>query len=376
MQQRFKLRLDDLDSPALLLDWASTNPILVKPISMHSDNTKTSYRSETISSPSLFLNEFTAREEIGSRKKKSLGGTRVKAIILPKLNWLLLHTPVFIAIAPVQLTILLLRGLYWWPQNPWRLSCEYICKIAHKAGRPHQANQVYQQLLTNLTGAVKNYAHLYGSGLDSVLQQVQLSNADAARMNQLVEEYGGVLLMVPHNFGTTFSVPEIHGKIPLLVVVRNPATIERTKVAIDFYERLQIKIIMVRGGNPFELSRTLFSVLKNGKAVIATVDSLDRSANRIEVNMFDTQIGFDPWAAKIGARLKLPVVPSYFKSQGRQVSVVLGAPLVSGDASELMQHYISFFEQNIVEDPASWAFLADKNWIKALRKVSSRLDNS
>ena len=343
---------------------------------MHSDNSKTGYRSETISSPSLFLKEFTAREEIGSRKKQSLGGTRIKAIIMPKLNWLLLHTPVFIAIAPAQLTILLLRGLYWWPQNPWRLSCEYICKIAQKAGHPHQANQVYQQLLINFTGALKNYAHLHGSGLDSVLDQIQLTSADAARMNQLVEEYGGVLLMVPHNFGTTFSVPEMSGKIPLVVVVRNPTTIERTKIAIDFYERLRIKIIMVRGGNPFKLSRTLFSVLKTGKAVMATVDSLDRSANRIEVKMFDTRIGFDPWAAKIGARLKLPIVPCYFKSRGRQVSVVLGPPLISDDASELMQHYIGFFEQNIVEDPASWAFLGDKNWIKALRKVSTRLENS
>lgn len=343
---------------------------------MHTDNKDKNYRSEIISSPSLLLKEFTAREEIGSREKKPRGGTRVKAIIMPKLRWLLLHTPVFIAIAPVRLTILLLRGLYWWPQNPWRLSCEYICKIAHKAGHTHQANQVYQQLLTNLMGAVENYAHLYGSGLDSVLDQVQLNSADAVRMNQLVEDYGGVLLMVPHNFGTTVSVPKMNGKIPLIVVVRNPASIERTKVAIDYYERLQITIIMVRGGNPFELSRTLFSVLKTGKAVVATVDSLDRSANRIDVNMFDTQIGFDPWAAKIGARLKIPLVPSYFKSQGRQISVVLGTPLVSGDTSELMQHYISFFEQNIVEDPASWAFLADKNWIEALGKVSSRLDNS
>jgi lauroyl/myristoyl acyltransferase len=343
---------------------------------MHSSNKKINYRSETISSPSLFLKEFTAQEEVDSRKKQPFGGTRIKSIILPKLHWLLLHSHVFIAIAPVRLTILLLRGLYWWPQNPWRLSSEYICKIAHKAGHPHQAKQVYQQLMTNLLGAAENYAHLYGSGLDSVLDRVQLASAEAARINQLIEEYGGVLLMVPHNFGTTFSVPEMHRTIPLLVVVRNPATIERTKVAIDFYERMQIKIIMVRGGNPFKLSRTLFSVLKTGKAIVATVDSLERSENRIEVNMFNTRIGFNPWAAKIGARLKLPIVPCYFKSRGRHISVVPGPSLISNDVSELIQHYIGFFEQNIVEDPASWAFLADKNWIKVLRKVSFRLDNA
>jgi hypothetical protein len=347
-----------------------------KSISMPTDNKNKSYRRETISSPSLLLKEFTAQEEVGSRKKQQFSGTRIKSIFMPKLRWLLLHTPVFVAIAPVRLTILLLRSLYWWPQNPWRLSCEYVCKIAHKAGNTHQPGRLYQQLLTNFLGAVENYAHLYGSGVDSVMDQVQFTSADAARMNQLLEEYGGFIFMVPHNFGTVFSTPKVDRSIPLLVVARNPATIERTKVTIEFYERLQVKIIMVRGGNPFELSRTLFSALKTGKAIAATVDNIDRSANRVEVNMFGTQIGFNPWAAKIGARLNIPIVPSYFKSRGRQISAVFGPSLVSSDVNEIMQHYIGFFEQNIVEDPASWAFIADKNWIKALRKASASLDNA
>ena len=340
---------------------------------MRSENKKTSFRSETIRSPALFSQEFIAEEAIGSRNDRRFGGTRIKAIIVPKFHWLLLHTPRFIAMAPVRLAILLLRALYWWPRNPLRLSCEHISLIAQKAGHEHQARQVYQQLLTNVFGGVENYFDLYGRGLGP--DRVQLTSADSAQVNELIKNHGGVLLMVPHNFGTSFSVLEMNKAFPFLLIVRNSPTIERTKISIDFFAHMQVSILMVRGGNPFQLTRTLFSVLKSDKAVIATVDSLDRSKNRIEVDMFGSQIGFSPWAAKIAARMNIPIIPLYCKSRGRQLSIVLGSPLVSKDSSELIQHYVRFFEQNIIEDPASWAFLGDKNWAKALRKASAGLED-
>ena len=341
---------------------------------MGSRNNKTNYRSEVIRSPILYAQEYLAEEEIGGRHKRRFGGTRVKSIIVPKLHWLLLHTPTFIAMAPVRLSVLLLRALYWWRRNPLRLSCEHICKIAHRDGHAHQARQVYQQLLTNLTGAVENYFDLYDRGLDFALERVKLSSAEAAKISKLVEDHGGVLLMVPHNFGTSFAILEMNRTLPLLVVVRNSPTIERSKITVDYFSRMQVKILMVRGANPFQLTRTLFSVLKSSKAVIATVDSLDRSKNRVEVDMFGSQIGFSPWAAKIAARMNIPIIPSYCKSRGRDLSIVLGAPLLSKDSRELIQHYARFFEQNIIEDPASWAFLGDKHWTKALRKASAGLD--
>lgn len=343
---------------------------------MGSKNKKTIYRSETIRSPALYTHEYVAKEEVGSGKGRRFGGTRIKSIIVPKLHWLLQHTPTSVAMAPVRLAILLLRALYWWRQNSLRLSCEHICKIAQRAGHSHQARQVYQQLLTNLFGTVENYFDLYGRGLDFTQDRVQLSSADSVKVNELIKDHGGVLVIVPHNFGTSFAVCEMSKIIPLLLIVRNSPTIERTKFSVDYFARMQVSILMVRSGNPFQLSRTLFSVLKSGKAVIATVDSLDRSKNRVEVDMFGDQIGFSPWAAKIAARMNIPIVPSYCRSRGRQLSIVLGAPLISKDTTELIQHYARFFEQNIIEDPASWAFLGDKHWAKALRKASSGLDET
>jgi len=341
---------------------------------MHSTDKQTNFRSETFHSPALFSNELTVREEIGGLKNQSSGNSRIKSIIMPKLHWLLGHTPAIIAIAPVQLIILLLRALYWLPRNPWRQSSEYICRIARRAGHSHQPGQVYQQLLTNLLSVAKNFAVLYDRGHEEALEQIHLSVEDEALINQLLEEFGGVMLTIPHNFDSVFSMIKLNTRVPLLLVARNPATIERTRVAIDFYERMRVKILLVRGGNPFELSRSLFSVLKGGYTVTATVDSLDRSKERVEVDMFGGRVGFNSWAAKIAARRRIPVLPAYLKSGNKKTTFTLGEPLVSEDVGEIMQHYASFFEQNILEDPASWAFLGDKNWVKLLRKLSADTD--
>ena len=164
---------------------------------------------------------------------------------------------------------------------------------------------------------------------------------------------------------------KLDSRVPLLLVAKNPETIERTRAAIDFYERMKVKIMLVRGGNPFELSRSLFSVLKGGYTVTATVDVLDRSKERVEVDMFGGRVGLDSWAAKIAARRRIPILPAYMKSGNKRTTFTFGEPLVSDDVGELMQHYAKFFEQSIIEDPGSWAFLADKNWIKMLRKISA-----
>ena len=342
---------------------------------MPSENNSSNQRSEVIRSPTIYGEEFTAEEYVDKRHKRRFSGTRIKSFIVPRLHWLLLHTPPVIAKVPVYLVVLLLRGCYWWPRNHLRLACEHLCKIAQSAGHTHKPRQVYQQLMTNFLGAADNYFDLYHKGHDFVLEHVEMSAAETLKVNQLIQDHGGVLIMVPHNFGTLYSTLEMNRTMPLLLVVRNSPTIERTKIAVDFFTRMQFKILLVRGGNPIQHARALLSTLKSDTAVVATVDSLDRSKDRVDVEMFGRQVGLSPWATRIAARLNVPVIPTYCKSRGRELSVVLGSPLISKDLRELTQHYAHFFEQNILEDPASWAFLGDKHWGKVLHKASAELDN-
>jgi lauroyl/myristoyl acyltransferase len=331
------------------------------------DNTS---RSLTIRSDSLYSGEFTVSEDTGFRSGRLLSGTRLKAIAVPFLYKLIQHTPIFVAALPMRLLLLLVRIAYIWPGNPFRLACENISTLAANSGYHYTPKQVYRQLINNADGMMDNYFRLYKFGVDSVIDRVHIAENDVHRMNHLAEKHGGVVLAVPHNYASLFSALKMSREFPLICVTRNPSTIERTKIGVEFFERMKVRILMVRGGNPIELSRALFSILKSGNVIAATVDSMDHSEAAAEAKIFGQQVGFPTWAAKIAAKKRIPVVPSYFRSNGKQISAVFGDELITNETEAIVEHYVQFFEKNILEDPASWAYLCDKRWGKILKKVT------
>jgi lauroyl/myristoyl acyltransferase len=328
-------------------------------------------RSETIRSPALLLKEITVTEVEGSRGHRPLSGTRLKILLFPFLHWALQHAPVAVALVPVRLLVWTMRLLYGWPGNPLRLSCETICRVAARSAHRHEPRQIYRQFLANALAVMENYFHLHRHGIDQVAERITLAPQHSALIRELAEAHGGVILAVPHNIASAFSSLKLNQAFPLLVVARNSPTIARTRIALDFFERMQVPILMVRGGNPFELSRILFSVLKTGKVIAATLDNLDNTDKRVVVNMFGQRVGLAGWAAKIAARMDVPLLPCYFQSRGKQNTVLIGEPIISTDAEAVLQHYASFFEQQILRDPASWAYLADKRWRRLLANASS-----
>ena len=342
---------------------------MMKSVTMSStDIDKT--RTEVIQSSALFLGQVEVTEDAGSRGSRAFSGTRIKAVAAPFLYKMLNTVPIPLALLPAKIVIMLVRVLYVLRNNTFRDSCRYICRIASHAGYNHKPFRVYQQSLTNAYGTLQNYFRLYRDGAESVIDYIQLRDSDAAMINETLNQYGGLVIAVPHNYGAVFSAMKMHKAFPLLIVSRNSSTIERTKIAVEYYERMGINVLLVRGGNPFELSRTLFKVLKAGKAVAATVDSLDHSEGALTVKMFGEDIGFSPWAAKIAVKMGVPVVPSFFHSKGRVVEAVYGNPLLTENVQEAVQHYAAFFERQILKDPASWAYLGDKRWRKVLRKAA------
>ncbi len=340
---------------------------------MKSTDKDSQVRSEILRSDSLYLKEFEATEKINKRRDRLFSGTRIKSFAVPLLYRMLEHAPQAIVMLPIVVSIFILRLLYWWPKNPIRLSCEYICMLAKKRGYTHNPRHIYNKFLSNALGATKTLANLYHNGIESVADHIQFTEGDTRMMNDLIEEYGGAVIAVPHNFGSLLSALKMNREFPFILITKNSSTIERTKIAIDVFERMQTSILMVRGGNPIQLSRALFAILKSGKSVAATLDSLDSSANRIEVQMFGEAMGFSPWAAKIAIRLGVPVIPTYFSSRNDQIRVIFGSPLLTDNVEESIQHYASFFDENILKDPASWGFLGDKSWRRVLRDASRNI---
>ncbi|WP_455222464.1 LpxL/LpxP family acyltransferase [Kaarinaea lacus] len=337
---------------------------------MNSHSQENTNRSLTIRSDSLYSGEFTVTEDTGFRSGRRLSGTRLKAIAVPFLYKLIQHTPIVIAALPMRLLLMLVRLAYLWPNNPFRQACENISKLAANEGYRYNPKQVYRQLINNADGMLDNYFRLYKFGIDSVINRIQITEKDARRINRLADEHGGVVLAVPHNYASLFAALKMSREFPLICVTRNPSTIERTKIGVEFFERMNAKILMVRGGNPVELSRALFSILKSGNTIGATVDSMDHSEAAAKAEIFGQRVGFPTWAAKIAAKKRIPVVPSYFRSNGKQISAVYGEELISDNTEAIVQHYVRFFEKNILEDPASWAYLCDKRWGRVLKQAA------
>ena len=327
-------------------------------------------RSETLRSSALLQKEITVTEAEGSRGRHPLSGTRLKFLVFPFLHWVLRHSSAGVALLPVRLLVGVMRLVYAWPGNPLRLSCESICRLSRQAAQPLEARQVYRQFLRNALAVMENYFHLHREGIDQVSDRIRLATQDAALLRELLEAHGGAILAVPHNIASAFSSLKLNQAFPLLVVARNSPSIARTRVTLDFFERMQVPILMVRGGNRFELSRHLFSVLKKGKVIAATLENIDTSDKAVKVRLFGQRVGLSDWAAKIAARTGVPLVPCYFQSRGRTSTVIMGEPVMVTDIETAVQHYASFFEQHILRDPASWAYLADKRWRRLLVTAS------
>ena len=201
------------------------------------------------------------------------------------------------------------------------------------------------------------------------MPRINIQTDDKSHIQSLIDAHGGIVLAVPHNIASAFSALRIGDCFDMLLVAKNSPTIQRTRIAIDFYERMRLSLLLVREGHPVELSRAMFSCLRNGKLVAATLDNIDRTSSQVPVLLFGQTVGLSDWAARIAARMQVPVIPAYFRSRGKDIEVSVGDALVSQDISFAVQHYASFFEQEILENPASWAYLADKHWQKVLCKA-------
>jgi lauroyl/myristoyl acyltransferase len=323
-------------------------------------------RSETIHSSALLLGKVTVTEHERSRGRHLFSGTRLKALLFPFLHWILKHTSASIALIPMRLLVWTLRVLYPWPGNPLRISCQAVCRISNREGYQHEPGQIYRQFLDNSLGVMENYFLLHRHGIGRISERILLKEQDTRMIRDLAEKHGGAVLAVPHNIASAISSLKLNQGFPLLVVARNPPTIARTRITLEFFEHMQVPVLMVRGGNPFELSRNLFAAFKSGMVIAATLDNTETSDARVDVTIFGQQVGVTRWAAKIACRKKLPVIPCYFSSRGNQHRIIVGEPVIPDRIETAVQHYTSFFERNILADPASWAYLADKRWRRIL----------
>ncbi len=327
----------------------------------------------TLRSPSLYSGEFRAIEDRSDRPVKRFGGQRLKELLQPLLYWFLRNGPGAIALLPFIAVVGVARGLYWYKGNPLRRSCEDICRIARSAGYQHEPKEVYRRYLANVFATARAYQQLLRSGAQGVLDKVDAEDVRRALRAEPLKGSRAFILFAAHNLAAIYGSIALAQSMPLLILIRNSKTIRRTRLALDLLERIHARILMVRGGNPFAVSRAVFTALDDNHVLAATVDNVDPGFG-VQARIFGVEVEFAAWAARIAARRGVPVVPVYFHSLDDGARVVLGEPLVTGDPVLAIQHYVSFFEKCILEDPASWIYLVDRKWCLVLSRAAAVLD--
>lgn len=325
---------------------------------------------ERIASPALYLGELEVREQHGDRGAR-FSGTWLKNLFIPSFLWLVRHTPASVAILPARLLSGLARVLYPLSRNPLRRACEATVALAAHSGYHYRTARLYKRFLGNFVAVLKNYVVLYRDGADVVAGTIHIPEDAARRIEQLRQRHNGVILAVPHNLASAFSGLKLERTWPTLLVARNSSTLTRTRIQLRFFERMGVKILMVRGGNAFELSRAMYSALSDKYVIAATLDNISSQASSIQARIFGQTVALPSWAAKVAAKRGVPMVPVYFASEGREVTARFGEPLLSTDPQQLVQHYVRFFEQAILADPASWAYLGDKRWRRVLQAAAA-----
>jgi len=322
----------------------------------------------------LYLGDIRVSDSADSLNLRS--GRRIKDLLQPVVFWFLKNAPSWLAVAPLQIVSVLAMALYWLPGNPLRLACTYVSQLALPHGFRHRPWQLYRRFLGNIVTASRGYRSLLRGGPEAVVDRIELRDEDQRKMDEALDAYGGAIVACPHNPGSAFASLRMNQTIPMIAVMKNSATVRRTRLALEAFERMQVRLLMVRSGNPFELSRAMFTALKDRLAIAATVDNIDTTPGAVNARIFGIEIGFAPWAAKIAAKKKVPIVPSYYRSRGDEIVADFGEPLVTSDLQQALQHYVSFFEQKILEDPASWAYLADRKWRRALRHAAQAMNGN
>lgn len=315
--------------------------------------------------------EFVARTR--RRKRRFASGRRFKDLAVPFIVQFLRKAPPPVALLPISLIVSSARLLYHLPNNPLRRVAQDMSVVCRANGHDLSAKAIYRAYLDNTRATAELVRRLYRDGWESAIESVQFPAADVARIQSLVAQYGGVAVAVPHNIGSTFSGIRFAKAFSSVLVAKNPDSLERTRIALDFFERLGAKVLMVRDAKAMRISRGLIKLLRSGHVVAVTFDLLTGPEDGIATEAFGEPVWFPAWATRMPTTVGVPIVPSYVHSVGGQLQGAFGPAVVTDSAEEATAAVAAYFEQRVLEDPASWAFMADKRWRRVLAKAAARL---
>lgn len=263
-------------------------------------------------------------------------------------------------------------AVYFLPGVPLRRACSDLSRLAAERGIRHAPFAIYRRLVAQMRDVAWLYHRLYRDGRDAVLPQLEFRPEHERAIASLLAQDGCVVIAVPHNVGSVLYAMRLAERFPCLVVGKQSKRPESDALMRRFFARLGAPLVLASRHERVAFTRRLLEAVAENRAIIAPLDRIDRRREGIPAEIFGRRPSFPPWAVRIAAKRKLPILPAWLTVERGEVHLELGAPIREVDPARALQDLMQRFEGWILRDPGSWAFLADKHWQRVLHLGGQR----
>ena len=210
-----------------------------------------------------------------------------------------------------------------------------------------------------------------GSEIDALLQ---IPEQD--RLERLVAEGGGALLLMPHCHGSLLMVRGLAERYPLLFLMRAPKDEARAAMQMRFFDQMSCEVVDVRRSNEATVARAVLRSLRKGKIVIGAVDRIrkapsenepvSKTEDNVRVSVFGQVAGFVGWPARFAAKAGVPILPVMVEHTDDAIRLHLGEPITAGEIQATTQAWVIALEGFFNRFPLDWIFVYDKHWARLL----------
>jgi KDO2-lipid IV(A) lauroyltransferase len=215
-------------------------------------------------------------------------------------------------------------------------------------------------------------------GLDATAFPGMIRFDETVRLlDAAIAEGRGVVFSVPHFSAHELVAATVHRTRPMVFLVRQGATSERSAFKRKWYAALGADIVeRPRGASAIKDAVAYLKVLKAGKLLAITPDLLAGPGEGIETRLFGrpARLHAGPFAIAVMARAPMIRASAAWQPDDSAVITFYRAPTPdAGDREAAIraaaQDWCRWFEARLRENPENWQFWLDKRWSRLLRET-------
>jgi lauroyl/myristoyl acyltransferase len=240
---------------------------------------------------------------------------------------------------------------------------------------PAGADRLYfQNVGWFLSGALA----IFHNGLMSTSVPSEVTFDDTMQvLDQAVAEGRGVVLTAAHFSGHELAAACIGQRHPIVMLVREASSLERTERKLKWYSALCTETVLrPRGSSPIKDAVAYLKILKQGKLLAMTPDVLADAGQGVAVSIFGRSARLHGGAFALARAARAPLIRVYgiWKSASSVLIRFERAPdvdLADREAAihAAVQAWCRWFEEKVQANPENWLFWLDKRWSRFLHAV-------